>query len=414
MARKINLLSALKVERLSEPGRYHDGLGLYLQISKAGSKSWLYRYEVDRKGHWHGLGPYPDVPLSEAREKAGDCRKLRRNGLDPISYKQQELARRKLEAARGTTFKECALACIESHKAGWKNKKHADQWNNTLETYAFPVLGDLPVQDIDVSLVLKVIEPIWHTKTETATRVRQRIENVLDWSAVRGYRAGDNPARWRGHLDKLLPHRNKVRKVKHHKALHYTKVPDLFQELRKRDALSAKALEFTILTAARSGEVRGATWDEIDMEAGIWTVPADRMKAGRAHRVPLTEAAITLLKKVKETAINDFVFPGYRRGKPLSDASMLKLLQNDMGHSDLTVHGFRSSFRDWCAETTTYPREVAEAALAHTVKDQTEAAYQRGDMFDRRGLLMKAWSSYLTTTKADVVNLEPKLSSQAR
>lgn len=392
MAKKIHRLTALQVKQNTNPGWYADGQGLYLQVSQSGSKSWVYRYQKAGKERRHGLGPYPSVSLENARRGAEFCRQLRAEGNDPIDYKRQLELNRQLENAKGITFKECALAYIDSHKAGWKNRKHESQWRNTLETYAFPIMGNLSVQHIDVGLVLKVLEPIWFEKTETASRVRQRIENILDWAKVRNHRTGENPALWRGHLEKLLPKRTKVQKVKHFAAMPYNELPDYFRSLRKIDTLAAKTLAFTILTATRSNEAREAKWEEIDLKAKAWIIPDERMKAGRPHRVPLTQECIEILNEVKRLKVNELVFPGLRKGKPISDAALLKHLKQT--HCELTIHGFRSSFRDWCAEMTNYPGALAEAALAHTLKDKTEAAYQRGDMLDRRRNLMDAWANY--------------------
>ena len=403
MAKNVNRLKALQVKQLKEPGWYPDGRGLYLQVSNTGTKSWVYRYEKDGKERRHGLGSFLDVSLENARNAADHSRQLRRNGIDPIDHNRKLETNRLLETAKGVTFKECAIAYIDSHKAGWKNSKHESQWSNTLETYAYPFVGKLSVQDIDVGLVMNVLEPIWFTKTETASRVRQRIENILDWAKVRNYRTGENPAQWKGHLDKLLPKRTKVQKVKHHNAMPYADLPDYFRKLRKVDTLASKALAFAILTATRSNEARESKWSEIDLKAGIWTIPDERMKAGRMHRVPLTNECLAILKETELLKVNDFVFPGLRKDKSITDAALLKQLK--LTHPTLTVHGFRSSFRDWCAEMTNYPRELAESALAHTLKDQTEAAYQRGDMFEKRRKLMDAWATYCTKGKktADVV-----------
>ena len=409
MAKLIKRLSAIKVSKANKRGWYADGEGLYLQVSATGSKSWVYRYKNAGKERWHGLGQYADDnSLEDARSAAGACRKLRREGIDPIEYKRQQVADRMLEDAKTITFKKCAKLYIESHKSGWKNSKHVSQWINTLNTYAYPFIGDIPVQKIDVSLVMKVIEPIWHEKTETASRVRQRIEKVLDWAKVRQYRTGDNPAMWRGHIENLLPKRSKVQKVQHFKALPYKEVPEYFITLRKVKTITAKALAFIILTATRNNEVREAKWSEIDIDAGIWIIPEERMKAEREHRVPLTHECLDILEEAKKFKVNDYIFPGLRKNKPLSNQALLKLLKND--HPTLTVHGFRSSFRDWCAEMTAYPREVAEAALAHSLSNATEAAYQRGDLFVKRSKLMNAWSDYCTTDKqaGDVIPLKKK------
>ncbi len=394
MAKRINKLTALQVKQQKKQGWYPDGDGLYLQVSPSGTKSWVYRYEKDRKERRCGLGAYPTISLDDARNSASECRKLRTKGIDPLEHKRQEELKKKRDQAKTITFKECAIAYIDSHKAGWKNAKHQTQWTNTLTTYAYPVMGKLSVQDIDTGLVMKVLEPIWHTKTETATRVRSRIENVLDWAKVRKYRTGENPALWRGHLDKLLPKRSKVQKVKHFAAMSYLELPDYYQKLRQEKNIAAKALTFLILTATRSNEAREAKWSEISLDTGIWVIPDERMKAGREHRVPLTPEALTLLEEMKDyrvTKEDDRVFAGLKE-KSISDAALLKQLKQD--HSKLTVHGFRSTFRDWCAEMTNYPSGLAESVLAHTIKDATQAAYERGDKFEKRRKLMDAWSTY--------------------
>jgi integrase len=396
MAKSINRLTARTVINTKKPGWYPDGAGLYLQVASPTSKTWVYRYQINGKERRHGLGSYDknDHTLEWARREVERCKEIRNEGHDPIDYKRAQKLEKNLEEAKSTTFKECALAYIESHKRGWKNAKHESQWRNTLETYAYPVIGDLGVQDIDIGLVMDVLEPIWYQKTETASRVRQRIENILDWATVKKYRSGDNPALWRGRLDKLLPKRTKVQKPVHFAAMDYRDVPEYFQSLRKRDSVATRALAFTILTAARNGEARAVTTDEIDGSAKVWVIPDSRMKADREHRVPLSPEALKILKEMEpfQRHTDNYIFPGQARDKPISEASLLKVVkQND---STLTVHGFRSSFRDWCAEQTSFPREVAEAALAHSVKDKTEAAYQRGDLFEKRRILMDHWAQY--------------------
>jgi integrase len=343
-----------------------------------------------------GMGPLAIYCLQEARAKALDARRLRHEGIDPIETRKDERLRARLEAAKAITFKECADTYIKAHRAGWRNGKHAAQWQATLATYAEPLIGTLPVQAIDTALVLKVLEPIWTTKPETAGRVRGRIEAVLDWAKVREYRQGENPARWRGHLDKLLPARGKVRKVKHHAALPYAELPGFLVALREQEGIAARALEFTILTAARTGEAIFARWSEIDLLDKVWTVSAARMKAGREHRVPLSARALGILDEmqVHRHADDGFVFPGGKPGKPLSNMAFLMLLRR-MKRDDLTAHGFRSSFRDWSAERTHFPSEVAEMALAHVVGSKVEAAYRRGDLFDKRRRLMDAWAEFL-------------------
>lgn len=393
MAHKINRLSPLAIRAFSKRGRYADGAGLYLQVSTFDTKAWIYRYTLDGKSHEMGLGPIHTVSLAEAREAARDCRKLVRVGIDPISQRQSEKAARRLEGAKAMTFQQCALAYIRSHSAGWRNIKHVRQWGATLETYAYPIFGDVPVHAVDTAMIIKAIEPIWATKTETATRVRGRIEAVLDWSKASGYRQGENPARWRGHLSNLLPKPSKVSKVKHHAALPYNELGVFMAKLRERSAIAARGLEFLVLTAMRTGEVIGARWGEIDFEGKVWTVPADRMKSERVHRVPLSPDALIVLRTMKEVRQNDFIFPGGRPNRPLSNMAFLQMLKR-LGHDDVTAHGFRSTFRDWTAERTATSREVAEMALAHAVPDAVEAAYRRGDLLDKRRRLMDDWAAF--------------------
>ena len=383
------MLTAIQIKSLKEPGKYADRDGLYLNISKEGNKSWIYRYQLNGKRSEMGLGSLRDVSLSTAREKASEARKLQKNGIAPKV--QRNKLKNASQASEAWTFDQCVTAYIEAHKPSWKNAKHASQWKNTLTRYASRVFGQLPVAQVDTALVMQVLEPIWKTKTETASRLRGRIENILSWAIVRGYREGPNPALWRGHLSMLLPRRSKVQAVKHHAALPYSETPSFLVELRTKDALSAKALELTILTACRTSEVLNAQWGEFDLDQGLWVVPGERMKSKREHRVPLSTQAITLLGSLER--INNWVFPSYRN-KPLSNMSMLILLKKHMGRAELTVHGFRSTFRDWAAEVSPYPRELAEAALAHVLTDKTEAAYQRGDLLEKRRHLMQAWADY--------------------
>jgi integrase len=359
---------------------------------------------LDGRAREMGLGPVHTIPLAEARKRATECRRMRLDGIDPIEARTTQRDQNKLEATKAITFDACAAAYIDAHKTGWQNAKHRDQWRNTLNTYASPVFGSLPVQAIDVGLVMKALEPIWQTKPETASRLRGRIEAVLDWATVRGYREGENPARWRGHLDKLLPARNKVRKVEHHPALPYDELADFIAALRSQEGVAARALEFLILTAGRTGEIIGARWDEVDLKEKIWVVPAERMKGGREHRVPLPATAVAILEQMKEMRESDFVFPGGKSGKPLSNMAMLAVLKR-MERGELTAHGFRSSFRDWAAERTNFPHEVAEMALAHTVSDKVEAAYRRGDLFQKRRQIMEAWARFCVTItpQAEVV-----------
>ena len=399
MARTVGKLTALKVSRPLKPGMYADGAGLYLQVTGAGAKSWLYRFSLQGKAREMGLGSLSAVSLSEARIKAGECRRLREEGVYPIEARKVRREQAALDAAKSITFKEAAANYIASHRAGWRNEKHASQWENTLATYAEPVLGRVSIQAIDTTLVLKVLEPIWKTKPETASRLRGRIEAILDWAKVRGLRQGENPARWRGHLDHLLPARSKVRRVKHHAALSYAELPDFIAKLRAQEGVAARALEFTILTAARTGDTIGAVWYEVNTSDKVWTVPADRMKAGKEHRVPLSSRALAILREGHDMQTSDYVFPGGKAGKPLSNMAMTEVLRR-MGRRDITVHGFRSTFRDWAAERTNFPSEVVEMALAHAVGDKVEAAYRRGDLFEKRRRLMAEWASYCNTPSA--------------
>ena len=404
--RAINKLSARKVETLTKPGLYADGLGLYLQVSAYDTKSWLYRFMLDGKARKMGLGPVHTVTLAMARDKATAARRKVLEGIDPIEERNAVRNEKRVNAARAVTFKECAELYIAAHRVGWKNPKHAEQWPSTLNAYVYPVFGGLSVADVDVGLVLKAIEPIWTTKPETAGRVRGRIETILDWAKARGYREGENPARWRGHLDKLLPARGKVAKVRHHPALPYTEAGTFMAELQTLEGVSARALEFTILTAARTSEVVGAKWQEIDLAAEMWTIPAARMKASKEHRVPLSDRVVTLLRSLPREDGNEHVFVGERKGKSLSNMALLMTLRR-MKRADLTTHGFRSTFRDWAAEQTAYPNELVEMALAHTVSDKTEAAYRRGDMVEKRARLMKDWADYCGTVRAPCDNVVP-------
>jgi integrase len=399
MAQKIYRLSARRVESLSAEGRHADGGGLYLSISKNGGRRWVFLYRRQGRLREMGLGSIRNVPLIKARERAAAARLLLSEGKDPLSERQQ--------TQRSLSFADCATRYIASHRAGWRNEKHAAQWSSTLETYADPIMGKRPVSDVDVTHVMQVLEPIWATKTETAGRLRGRIEAVLDWAKAHRYRTGENPARWRGHLDKLLPKRSKVRSVQHHPALPYPEIAAFVAELRERPAISARALEFLILTAARSGEVVGAKWCEIQADARLWIIPGERMKAGKEHRVPLSDRAIAVLEEMRAShqSPDDFIFPGGRPGQQLSESGMLALLKR-MGRGDLTAHGFRSTFRDWAAECTTFSREVAEMALAHRIADDTEAAYRRGDLLEKRRRLMEAWAEFCDTQpEAKVVQL---------
>lgn len=391
MGRRSNRLTAKAVEQQKRAGYWPDGDGLYLQVSPTRTKSWVFRFTLRGKTHEMGLGSLTSFGLAEARERAQAARKLVADGVDPIEARRAARAQTALAEAKSITFEKCAESYIASHRAKWTNAKHASQWTNTLKTYCAP-FNALPVQATDTGLVLKALEPIWTEKPETSTRLRARIEAVIDWATVRGYRAGDNPARWKGHLDKLLPALKKKARVKHHPALPYAQIGAFMAALKAQEGTAARALEFTILTCARTGEVIGANPDEFDLKKSLWTIPASRMKAGREHRVPLSPRAMELVREQLEREAK-YVFPGQKEDQPLSNMAMLALLAR-MKRTDLTVHGFRSSFRDWASEQTNYPREVAEMALAHAVSDQVEAAYRRGDLFEKRKRLMADWAKY--------------------
>jgi integrase len=392
MAHQLNRLTARTVATATKSGLYADGGGLYLRIGRSGAKSWCLRYMLGGKAREMGLGGLSKIGLADARKKAAAQRLLLVDRVDPLDRREVENSAKKVEAARSMTFAQCAKAYIDSHTAGWRNAKHAQQWTNTLASYVYPEFGSAPVGDVDVAMVMKVLEPLWTTKSETAGRVRGRIEAVLDWAKARGFRDGENPARWRGHLSNLLPARSKVRAVKHHAALPYTEIGAFMADLRGREGAAAAALEFLILTAARTAEVIGGRWPEIDFATRLWTVPGVRMKGGREHRVPLTRAAMAVLKRM-EGQDKEFLFPGIKAGRGLSNMALLKVLER-MGRGDLTAHGFRATFKTWATERTNFPRELVEAALAHVLDDKTEAAYQRGDMLEKRRRLMDAWAEF--------------------
>lgn len=399
--RSLNRLSATAVAKLKKPGMHADGGGLYLLIRGA-QRSWVFRFRDGARLRDMGLGPAHTVSLADAREQATAARRQRLDGVDPIEARATVRAAAKAEKAATMTFRSAADAYIAAHRAGWRNEKHAEQWSSTLAAYAHPTIGDLSVSAVDTTLVLKILRPIWATKTETASRVRGRIESILDWAKVSGLRAGENPARWRGHLDHMLPARAKVRPVEHFAALPYAELAGFMTALRAREGIAARCLEFTILTAARSGEARGATWAEVDVAAAVWTVPAARTKARREHRVPLSDRALAILEEMRLTReVGPLVFPGHRLTQPLSDMSLTAVLGR-MGR-DITVHGFRSTFTDWAREQASFDQEVRKAALAHTIDDKTDAAYARGDMFEKRRKLMAAWADYAARSTASPV-----------
>jgi integrase len=416
MARLIDQLTALKVAKVKAPGWYRDGGGLILQVTGDGdtqiNKSWLFQFRVDGRQRQMGLGSLTLVSLAEAREKAKEAKRLLLAGVDPIAARQVARVDQKLAQAKAITFEQCAERYIASHRAAWKSQKHADQWVTTLKTYAYPSIGSLPVQAIETVHVVDLLEPIWSTKTETAARLRGRIEVILGWAKVRGQRIGDNPARWKDHLDKLLPKPSKLRKVQHHPALPYAEMGTFMWKLRRQEGIAARALEYTILTTARTMETLKAEWPEIEATDAAWIVPAGRMKGEREHRVPLSSAAGAVLKRQRAKRKNDerLIFPsGKEKGKPLSENAMLALLERmDYGH--ITVHGFRSTFRDWAADRTDYADAVVEVALSHVNDDETEAAYKRTDLFDKRRALMNDWATFCATPSDEAV---AEIASQA-
>jgi integrase len=394
MAQTIGRLSALKVAKLKEPGYVADGGNLYFRVAPSGARGWIFRFALGGRTRDMGLGAYPDISLAVARDLAEKFRASVKEGVDPIERRRGDLAAQRVATAKNLTFDECARAYVEDHEAAWRNAKHRAQWTSTLNGYASPVFGKLPVAAIDTGLVMRVLKPIWRKKTETASRLRGRIESVLDWARVHGYRSGENPARWKGNLDHLLPAKSKVRPVQHHPALPFSEIAAFMAELRACPDGAARALEFTILTAARTNETIAATRAEIDTREKAWNLPAARMKAGKDHRVPLSKRALAILEATGSSNAKDaFIFEGRNRDRPLSNMAMLKLLER-MGRNDLTVHGFRSTFRDWAAERTNFPNEVVEMALAHAVEDKTEAAYRRGDLFEKRRRLMEQWAEF--------------------
>ena len=372
----------------TKPGRYGDGDGLYLVVAPSGARKWVYRFTYAGKVTEAGLGSADVVPLAAARDKAREARKLLEAGQNPIEAKRQAA----IVKAEKPTFGQAADALMASKESEWRNPKHRAQWRMTLTKYAAP-LWLRPVDEIDTAAVLAVLKPLWQTTPETASRLRGRIEAVLNSAKAQGHRSGENPAAWRGHLSHLLPKRGMLTRG-HHAAMAYADVPAFIAELRTRESLAALALEFTILTAARSGEVLGARWSEIDMVAKVWTIPAERMKATREHRIPLCDRAAAVLERLAQAKTGEFVFPGQRAGKPPSNAAMDQLLRR-MGQKGVTVHGFRSAFRDWTGNETHYQREVAEAALAHVVGDKAEQAYRRGDALEKRRALMEAWANFI-------------------
>lgn len=409
---KVDLLSAAKVKNLKVPGDYLDGRGLYLQVRSESSKSWLLKYSIEKRAREMGLGPALDIPLATARELRDRYRSLLKQGVDPLDHKQAEKSAKLLERAKAITFKDACARYIAANRSGWRNVKHGAQWEATLKAYAYPIIGSLPVQAIDTALVMAVLDPIWSTKPETASRVRGRIESVISAAKARGEFKGENPATWKGHLDKLLPKTSKVRKVQNHAALPYAGLPAFMMDLRQREGIAAAAMEFLILTTARTGEVLGTTWDELDLRKPVWTIPGERMKNGKEHQVPLSPAAVAVLERMSNiTNSGEYVFFGQSSGRPLSNMALLVLLRR-MKRADITSHGFRSTFRDWAAERG-YQDAVAEAALAHSVPDAVVAAYKRTTFFEMRKKMMDDWAAFAmsdpTKTGDNVVEMRATL-----
>ncbi len=408
MSRATGRLKPITLDKLAKtPGMHCDGGGLYMAVAPAPSNacSWVFRYMIAKRARTMGLGPYPEITLAEARALAAEARRIKAHGQDPLELKTAAKVAERVAVAKSMTFKQCAQAYIADHRAGWKNEKTGDQWASSLEAYAYPVVGALPVGEIDTGLVMKVLKgeirdpgkdpaPLWTARPETASRVRGRIEVILDWAETNGHREpGKNPARWKGHLENNLPAKSKVRPVEGHAALPVPEAADFMSKLRARPGLSARALELAILTAARTSEVLGARWAELDLDKAVWIIPAGRMKSRREHRVALSDRAVEILRDLaSEAGGQEIVFPGPAGKKPLSNMSMLKLLER-MGRDDLTAHGFRSTFRDWCAESG-IPRDLAEVCLAHTVSNKAEAAYLRSDVLERRRPVMQAWAKF--------------------
>ena len=406
MPKRAKEMSAVEVRNISKPGRHAVGgvSGLLLFVKDSGAKSWILRTIVGSKRRNIGLGGFPDVTLAQAREKARLMKELILDGIDPVEErraKQQALIN---EQTKNMTFAQAARLCHDKKSSEFRNGKHSMDWISSVNRFAIPVIGKIPVREIELTHILKILEPIWKEKTETATRLRQRLEAILAWATVSGHRSGDNPARWKGHLDAILPTPNKIRKRKHYPALPWQDIGSFMRELHKRQGMAARALEFIILTAARSGEARLATWEEFDLENRIWTIPADRMKAGKEHTVPLTDQVVRLLQSLPRFENSPYVFAA-PRGGPLSDMTISMLCRRM--EVDAVPHGFRSTFRDWCAENTNYPREVAEMALAHAIESKVEAAYRRGDLFNKRMSLMRDWANFCDKVQDGTAKVSP-------
>jgi integrase len=396
LARTLHNLKPITLSRAMKPGYHGDGGGLYLQITSAGAKSWIFRFALAGRRREMGVGSFPSISLAAAREGATKARALVKAGKDPIAVREAERAQERLEAAQGVLWGDAVDQFLDAHTDSWRNKKHRQQWRNTLDAYGTPTLGTLAVGSIGTPEVIKVLEPIWYTKPETASRVRGRVERILDWAKVKGFRTGENPARWRGHLDKIFPAKTKVRKVKHHSAVPIDDLPAVYSRLCQSKGIAAKAVRFAILTATRPGETAGGLWPEVDRKNALWTLPPERMKADKEHRVTLSREALAILDEMAEIRSGKHLFPGHKSKRPLSLTALSKAL-GAAGGGDATVHGTaRSTFKDWASERTSFPSEVSEMALAHSIGDKVEAAYRRGELLKKRAALMQAWANFLT------------------
>ncbi|MGG2041161.1 tyrosine-type recombinase/integrase [Burkholderia gladioli] len=410
-SRQLNRLTALGISKLVDPGYYADGGGLYLQISGSGSRSWIYRFSLAGRAREMGLGSLLSLPLAAARKAAADCRASVKQGIDPIEARQRVRVERASAGSPGVTFRQAAAAFIADRESGWRSDKHIKQWTSTLETYAYPVIGEVDVRDINTEMIVRILQPIWLKKGETARRVRGRVKAILDAETVLGHRSGDNPARYVDHLDRVLPRVKKRNSVRHHPALQWEEMPAFFAALRKRPKRAAQALRLLILTATRTNEVRFARPEEFDLDAKVWTIPGERMKCEVELRVPLCDEAVEIVRRQMQGGAKwGWLFPGYKEGLPLSNMSMLLLLRR-MDRTDITVHGFRSTFRDWVADCTDYPDSLAEQALAHTIGSTTVSAYRRRDMLERRRGMMEDWARYCAGDAGKVVMFDRSASA---
>jgi integrase len=411
--RTLNRLTAMKVERAKQPGLYADGGSLYLRVAPGGSRQFIFRYALNGRSRDMGLGPTHTLTLADAREKATEARKLLLEGIDPIDTKHARMAALQVDAAKRRTFAQCAEGFIRDNESKWTNVRHRDEWRSTLSRYVFPTLGSLPVAAINTPLVLKVVKPLWERVPTTAKRVLGRIENVLGWATVHHYRSGDNPAAWDGLIEHALPTVSKAGVAEHHAALRYTEAAAFMAKVRANAGVAARCLEFITLTAVRLSEAINATWNEIDLNARVWVIPASRMgKTRKEHRVPLSDAAIAVLKAMQNVRMNDWIFPGNRQGRPIGENSVWRLAKDASGDETITVHGLRSTFRDWASDRTDFQAEVKEAALAHTIPNAVEAAYRRGDLFDKRRNLMEAWAGFCGRSSSATGKVVPMTSAR--